>query len=200
MRTHTHVHVCISAHGADPSCSHLEPEAVQHRPAALRVPLPTQRRVARAGLGHSVPGCPPAPCRLRALRCAVAPPAGRRRAAPGGWGLPGRPRECVRGLRGAEPPRRGRRVLRGRFLLISSCGARRALLTEPSPSPPPRQLVLFIYAAHKSRVGANVPPPASPARSREPAAPGFPGQTFAGCEVPSFINERRTLRGTFGSV
>lgn len=71
MRTHTHVHVCISAHGADPSCSHLEPEAVQHRPAALRVPLPTQRRVARAGLGRSVPGCPPAPCRLRALRCAV---------------------------------------------------------------------------------------------------------------------------------
>lgn len=44
---------------------------MQHRPAALRVPLPTQRRVARAGLGRSVPGCPPAPCRLRALRCAV---------------------------------------------------------------------------------------------------------------------------------
>lgn len=109
---------------------------MQHRPAALRVPLPTQRRVARAGLGRSVPGCPPAPCRLRALRCAVLCRGAPCRPPPScAWGLgaaaaaPG-----VRaGLRGAEPPRRGRRVLRGRFLLISSCGARRALLTEPSP-------------------------------------------------------------------
>lgn len=107
-------------------------------------------------------------------------------------------RSVRRGLRGAEPPGCGRCVLRGRFLLISSCRARRALLTAPSP--PPRQLALFIYASHKSRVGANVPPPASPARSREPAALGFPGQTFAGCEVPSLIYERRTLQGTFGSV
>lgn len=144
MRTRTCMSVSLHAE-LTRAVSHLEPEAAQHRPAALRASLPARRSAAWAGLGRSVPGCPPALCRLRSLRCAVAPPAGRRRAAPGGWGLPGRPRERARGLRGTaswlRPPRSEGPLPSDLQLWGAPGSANSALLF----SPPPRSwLYLFM--------------------------------------------------------